>query len=283
MKETKYSINIISANERSKIGSIGELSTFYNTAGILGANLIEDAFQKSYQSIIARNAYGEIIGAVRSSFDGVYAMVWDLQVDQITHQNDPKLKGALLTTMMNTLQAKGHNLIAAIVPNEDVDLYHIGGLPYGNELTVTTIDPSKHVLWESSHLIRQNDQVTPKEISNLFAVTGWQEEANMGEQFTRAFNTALCNFTARDEHDSLIGMVRTHFDGKVAMRWNLIVHPDYRKLGLGFKLLSHLLDFIIKGDYESYALAVNYMVKSYQKLAIIPVQDKQVVTNNPKL
>ena len=44
-----------------------------------------------------------------------------------------------------------------------------------------------------------------------------------------------------------------------------------------------LLDFIIKGDYESYALAVNYMVKSYQKLAIIPVQDKQVVTNNSKL
>jgi len=283
MQEAKYSINIISTNERLKIGSAGELSNFYNTAGVPKANLIEYAFQKSYQSIIARNTYGKIIGAVRSSFDGVYAMVWDLQVGQTTHQNNPKLKGTLLTAMMNTLKAKNHNLIAAIIPNEDVDLYHINGLPYGNELTVTTIDPSRHVLWESPHLIRQNDQVTQKEISNLFAVTGWQEEANIGEQFARAFNTALCNFTARDEHGSLIGMVRIHFDGKVAMRWNLVVHPDYRKLGLGFKLLSHLLDFIIKGDYESYALAVNYMVKSYQKLAIIPVQDKQVVTNNSKL
>ena len=106
---------LISANEKSRI-SPGKLSTFYSVAGVSKPNLIEDAFQKSYQSIIAHNDYGEIIGAVRCSFDGVYAMVWDLQVNQITHQNNPKLKGALLTTMMNTLQAKGHNLIAAIVP-----------------------------------------------------------------------------------------------------------------------------------------------------------------------
>lgn len=274
------------ASEELKTNPIignGEISNFYNNSGAPGAERIETAFNNAYRSIIARDANGSVVGAIRASFDGVYAMIWDLQVGKSAPQNGIELKSELLSGMMNELQKSGHAFIAAIVPRQDVPFYHNNGLPYGDELTVTRIDSEKHALRKSPHPIQQNDHVTPEEVSHLFAVTGWKEEAEMGEQFAHAFNTALCNFTARDDNGTLIGMVRAHFDGKVVMRWNLVVHPDYRKQGLGFNLLSHLLDFIIAGNYESYALAVNHMVQHYQKLAISPDLDLQVVTNNPKL
>lgn len=279
----EYFFDRYAAEERSGSEHTGELFRFYNNLGISRADLIENAYRGADQSFLARDATGGIIGAVRSSFDGVYSMIWDLQVGPTIAQRHPELRGMLITNIMDALHARKHNLIAAIVPAEEAPFYHACGLPYGDELTATVIDPTHHALWESPYPIQQDEHVTPPEVSSLFMAAKWQDEATVGEQFAQAFNTALCNFTARDANGRLIGMVRTHFDGKIAMRWNLVVHPDYRKEGIGFKLLSHLRNFIISGGYESYALAVNHMVDNYRKLGIVPVQNRQVVTNNPKL
>src|SRR3989338_3244198 len=210
-----YYIDISSANEESRYKPevSGQLFNFYNGFDVSGVDSIQRVFHNSYRPIIARDANDEVVGAIRASFDGVYAMIWDLQVSRVTNQNHHKLKGDLLSAMVNELKTKGHNFIAAIVPGEEVSFYQAFGLLYGYNLTVTTIDPEKHILWESVHPVRQNDRVNPSEVSRLFTVTGWQKEAAMGEKFANAFNTALCNFTARNEHDNLIGIVRTHFDG----------------------------------------------------------------------
>lgn len=261
----------------------GELQNFYTEAGVLRPNLIEKAFQNTYRSIIARDNEGLIIGAIRSSFDGVYALIWDLQVKESARYDAFGLKSILLTNLVKNLSEDGHSFIAAIIPDKEVDFYRNHNLPYGDELIVTTINPENHILWESPYLIRKNDKVTSPELGSLFRAVDWQEEVMMAEQFAYAFNTASCNFTARDDKDSLIGMVRMHFDGRIAMKWNLVVHPDYMGKGIGFKLLSNLLDFVIKSGHESYGLAIKPMIKYYQKLAMQPAVGKQVATNNPRL
>ncbi len=268
---------------KPKIGA-GELQSFYAEAGVLESNLIEKAFQNADRSIIARDDEGSIVGAIRSSFDGVYSLIWDLQVKPSTHYDAYGLKSTLLTNLVKNLSGDGHNFIAAIVPDKELDFYRNHNLSYGDELIVTTTNPENHILWESpSYLVIKNDKVTSPELESLFRVADWQEEVNMAEQFTYAFNTAACNFTARNDQGELIGMVRMHFDGKIAMKWNLVVDPNYRNQGIGFKLLSNLLDFIIKNGHESYGLAVKHMVKHYQKLAMKPALGKRVATNNPRL
>jgi len=267
---------------KPKIGA-GELQSFYSEAGVLESNLIEKAFQNADKSIIARNNEGSIVGAIRSSFDGVYSLIWDLQVRPSAYYDAYGLKSALLTNLVKNLSDNRHNFIAAIVSDKELDFYRYHNLPYGDELIVTTTNPENHILWESPYLVRKNDKVTPLELESLFRIADWQEEANMAEQFTYAFNTAASNFTARNDHGALIGMVRMHFDGKIAMKWNLVVDPNYRNQGIGFKLLSNLLDFIIKDGHESYGLAVKHMVKNYQKLAMKPALGKRIATNNPRL
>lgn len=262
----------------------GELNNFYSGVGLIKeAGHVERIFQNTYRSIVARDSQGSIVGAIRSSFDGVYVLIWDLKVNISSQHNSIYLKSTLLSEMVNGLLNDGHRFIAAIVPDEEINFYRGHGLPYGEGLVVTTIEHKNHIIWKSPHQIRRNDQVESKELSRLFKLVGWEEEAVLGEQFAQAFNEAVCNFTARDDQGSLMGIIRAHFDGRIAMRWNLVVHPHHRNQGLGFKLLSNLLQFIIDSGYESYGLAVKPMVKHYQKLAIQPAIGKQVATSNPRL
>lgn len=133
--------------------------------------------------------------------------------------------------------------------------------------------------------ITMNGRSEIHEISELFASVHWLEEAALAdEQLDLAFNHAYCNFLARDKDGKLVGMIRSSYDGMYAVMWNLVVHPDYQRKGVGVTLLTKMIDEMKQRGHTSIVgLAMNHMVPHYEKIGLLAVPNLQVVSTNPKL
>lgn len=264
----------------------GEIAEFYQKLGDTRPDLTEAAFNQAYRSYIARSG-GKIVGAIRANHDGVYTMLEDLKVNDKFIANNSGLKKELLNIMMTDLNDGFHPFIAAMVPEEEAGFYRLNGLPYGEELTVVTVNRERFVPSDSDIHPIFNDEINATEISELFRSVGWNEEADMGAQFEKAFYEAICSFTLRIENGRLIGMQRINFDGKSAQMWNLVVHPDHQGQGIGTailgKIIQYDIDHIAKKGYETYGLALNDRMPLYEKIGLKKAPGLAVVTNNPKL
>lgn len=77
---------------------------------------------------------------------------------------------------------------------------------------------------------------------NLFETTGWNEEYKLSpEELTQAVSNSQFTVSAYD-NNRLVGFGRIVTDGILhAMIYEMIIHPDYQRKGIGAKILKLLL------------------------------------------
>ena len=117
----------------------------------------------------------------------------------------------------------------------------------------------------SSELIHDTDAVL-----ELFRASGWQEDADFN-MISSAFVTGL--YCSAWHEDKLIGLARCLSDGAYSAIIDVVVvHPDYRGLDIGFKLVRSLIDSI--GVVKYISVSPNGMSVSgfYEKLGFRPVK-----------
>lgn len=89
------------------------------------------------------------------------------------------------------------------------------------------------------------DKVKPKELLKLWAAVEWSGENDYSPQTVKAAikNTTLL-VSARNQYGELIGMARVLSDD-IFITWigELVVHPDYQRLGVGKKLVKAVKDY----------------------------------------
>lgn len=91
--------------------------------------------------------------------------------------------------------------------------------------------------------IIRNDLIDPAELNLLLSTNGW--DVNPIEKLANCIKTSWCNVCARDDENVLIGYVRVLSDGiRHAYICSLIVHPSYRKNGIGTKIMEELLSML---------------------------------------
>ncbi len=83
-----------------------------------------------------------------------------------------------------------------------------------------------------------------KEAFALFETTGWNREYQaMPDELARAFANSQYFVTAYDDR-KLVGFGRVLTDGVLhAMIFEMIVHPDYQRRGIGVQILQRLVQW----------------------------------------
>ena len=90
--------------------------------------------------------------------------------------------------------------------------------------------------------IRAYTSYHPDEVLDLYASVGWTNYVNDPEMLRRAFENSLCTLAAYDG-ERLAGVVRAVGDGaSVVFMQDLLVHPEYRRQGVGTALFRAVLD-----------------------------------------
>jgi ribosomal protein S18 acetylase RimI-like enzyme len=92
-------------------------------------------------------------------------------------------------------------------------------------------------------IISTNKQsLKPREVINLWSILGW---CGKNDYSTRTIKAAINNTTfvvyAKNENQELIGLARVFSDQFLnTYIVDLLIHPDYQKLGIGKKLVQKI-------------------------------------------
>ncbi len=90
--------------------------------------------------------------------------------------------------------------------------------------------------------IRRGDRVTPAEYRSLLAAVKWRP-LEQGDLALAAALEASWNVTARTSDGQLVGLARVLDDGVLyASVWDVIVHPERQRGGIGRALLAAVLE-----------------------------------------
>ena len=90
--------------------------------------------------------------------------------------------------------------------------------------------------------IRRGDRVTPGEYRSLLAAVEWRPLQQNDSEVAAALETSW-NVTARTSDGRLIGLARVLDDGLLyASIWDVIVHPERQRGGIGRALLAAVLE-----------------------------------------
>lgn len=88
-----------------------------------------------------------------------------------------------------------------------------------------------------------NDSVEAIELNDLLATNQW--DIHPIDKLIHCLKISWCNVCARDQNSKLIGYARVLSDGiRHAYICSLIVHPAFRKQGIGKKMMEELLTFL---------------------------------------
>ena len=80
------------------------------------------------------------------------------------------------------------------------------------------------------------------EILSLYRSVGWSNYYQRPEMLKKAFTHSLCILGAY-ENDNLVGLIRAVGDGwSVVFIQDLLVHPDYQRMGIGTALMNAILE-----------------------------------------
>lgn len=128
--------------------------------------------------------------------------------------------------------------------------------------------------------ILQDSKVEPWEIREVFAAVNWKDEAELDESaLDMAFNSAYCNFVARNEQNKVVGAIRASFDGMYVVLWNLVVHPDFQGIGLGSDLFQLMVSEMNgRGHSWIVGLALNERVDYYAERGLLPLRHLTVMS-----
>jgi len=91
--------------------------------------------------------------------------------------------------------------------------------------------------------IERDGFVSSRELNELFQTNNWQVADT--EKLEKSINNSWGHITARNEGGALIGFVQVLSDGIMhAYILRMIVHPDYRKRGIGTQIMTELMKIL---------------------------------------
>jgi len=94
-----------------------------------------------------------------------------------------------------------------------------------------------------SIIIKRNELLNTNELNELLSTNNW--DIHPIKKLEKCIKTSWGNVCARNDNGELIGYVRILSDGiRHAYLCSLIVHPNYRKKGIGSNIFKELLNMI---------------------------------------
>ncbi len=116
-------------------------------------------------------------------------------------------------------------------------------------------------------------------LKELYLSVGWTSESMptwLNEKFEIAILNSAWAYTVWDK-SRLIGMIRVVSDKvMIASVQDLIIHPDYQRIGIGAKLMKLCLAKLPHGKWFSHTTFNNY--KFYEHLGFARVQEDKEAT-----
>ena len=113
-------------------------------------------------------------------------------------------------------------------------------------------------------LIERNGVLDASELNVLFSKHNWQV-SNL-EQLKTAIGNSWGWITARSNSGELIGFVQVISDGiRHAYILKMIVNPDFRRMGVGTKIMEELMDLLAESKMVPTLVASPGNKKFYEK------------------
>ncbi|MBN1499790.1 MAG: GNAT family N-acetyltransferase [Spirochaetes bacterium] len=92
-------------------------------------------------------------------------------------------------------------------------------------------------------IITRNENISARELNELYRTNQWQIEPV--EKLEKSLKTIWGCITARTPENELIGFVEVISDGiQHAYILKMIVHPDYRRQGIGSRIMKELMNLL---------------------------------------
>lgn len=124
------------------------------------------------------------------------------------------------------------------------------------------------------------DRLDLSQLQELFNLTAfWAQERSL-EDLSVAISNSDPVISVWDQ-TQLIGFGRATSDGIYrANIWDVVIHPDYRQLGLGTKLVESILSHPRLSRVEKVYLMTTHQQHFYQKIGFSPNETTTMVIEN---
>ena len=124
------------------------------------------------------------------------------------------------------------------------------------------------------------DRLDLYQLQELFNLTAFWAQGRSLEDLSVAISNSDPVISVWDE-TKLIGFARATSDGIYrANIWDVVIHPDYRQLGLGTKLVESILSHPRLSRVEKVYLMTTHQQHFYQKIGFSPNETTTMVIEN---
>lgn len=124
------------------------------------------------------------------------------------------------------------------------------------------------------------DRLDLSQLQELFNLTAFWAQGRSLEDLSIAISNSDPVISVWDE-TKLIGFARATSDGIYrANIWDVVIHPDYRQLGLGTKLVESILSHPCLSRVEKVYLMTTHQQHFYQKIGFSPNETTTMVIEN---
>jgi N-acetylglutamate synthase-like GNAT family acetyltransferase len=124
------------------------------------------------------------------------------------------------------------------------------------------------------------DSLDLSQLQELFNLTAFWAQGRSLEDLSIAISNSDPVISVWDE-TKLIGFARATSDGIYrANIWDVVIHPDYRQLGLGTKLVESILSHPRLSRVEKVYLMTTHQQHFYQKIGFSPNETTTMVIEN---
>lgn len=127
-------------------------------------------------------------------------------------------------------------------------------------------------------ILKEYEDYNEEEIVTLYKSVHWSLYVNHPEKLKKSYDHSLYTLAAY-EGERLVGMIRVVGDGvSIIFIQDLLVHPDYRRKGIGQKLITAVLEKY-KNVRQKALLTDNMpILKSfYRSVGLVPIEEKNGV------
>lgn len=128
-------------------------------------------------------------------------------------------------------------------------------------------------------IIREGQPIDATVLQLLFSHAPWARHRGVGDITTMLENTDY-HFSAWDG-DRLIGFARVLTDRVFrATLWDVVIHPDYQRRGIGDALMERILSHPVLSRVEKFWLNTRDKSTFYEKFGFVR-SDQGMVLENP--
>jgi GNAT superfamily N-acetyltransferase len=99
-----------------------------------------------------------------------------------------------------------------------------------------------------------DNELTPNEILDLRKINGWDHDEG---EWEKCLDQNIINVSVRNDEGKVIGVGFLCGNQRHAELVDLVVHPNYRKQGIGRKIVKFIIDYVLKHKIKYFGLTYN--------------------------